>query len=135
MAVSKGKIKAGSSFLGLFLPFKFPLLPRRYAVYVEGKRHLVKKHDNLFIGEGIRQLAGHNVEVLVSKGMILAIRSLKDTLPFPIGPTCYMPPDIMYFNHDFLQMIKPIMIQTLLKENVIQKEDAELAEQWQSKAQ
>jgi len=137
MSITKGKIKAGSTFFGLFLPFKFPLLPGGYAVYVDGKRHQVSKQDDLFIGEGIRQLAGHEVEVVVSRGMVLAMRSIEEafTHPHPIIIVCYIPAPEWYFNRDFLQNTRLIMTQTLLKEKIIQPDDAAIVGQWQSQAQ
>ncbi len=134
MAVTKGKIKAGSSFLGLFLPFKFPFLPRRYAVYVDGKVHQVSKQDDLFIGEPIRQLEGHEVEIVISMGMIIAIRGLEEIFR-PKVITCYIPAVVRYLDHDFLQNTRAFMIKNLINQKIIQPQDAAIVEQWQSQAQ
>lgn len=134
MAVAKGKVNAGSSFFGLYLPFSFPLFPRRYAVYVEGKRSRVSKQCDPFVGEPIRQLAGHEVEVVISGKEIFAIRGLAEELKHIIV-TCYLCPLVMVFTPRVLQETRKIMNQTLIEQEVIQAESVDVAEKWHEMAQ
>jgi hypothetical protein len=134
MAVAKGKVNAGSSFFGLYLPFRFPLFPRRYAVYVEGKRNRVSKQCDPFVGEPIKQLAGHEVEVVMSKEEIFAIRGLGEELKHIIV-TCYLCPIVMVFTPRVLQETRKIMNQTLIEQKVIQADAVDQAEKWHEMAQ
>jgi len=134
MAVAKGKVKAGSSFFGLFLPFKFPLFPRRYAVYVEGTRYRVSKQCDPFVGEPIRQLAGNEVELVISGKEIFAVRGLLEKLKHIIV-TCYLCPIDLVFTDDVLRNTRKIMNETLVKQEIIQADAVEVAEQWHSQAQ
>jgi hypothetical protein len=133
MAVAKGKVNAGSTFFGLYLPFRFPLFPRRYAVYVEGKRNRVSKQCDPFVGETIRQLAGQEVELVISKEEIFAIRGLGEKLKHFIV-TCYLCPIVMVFTPRVLQETRMIMNQTLIEQKVIQKDAVDVAEEWHTQA-
>jgi hypothetical protein len=136
MSVAKGKVNAGSTFFGLYLPFRFPLFPRRYAVYVEGKRYRVDKQCDPFVGEPIMKLAGHEVEVVISQNEIYAIRDLEHVEPEleKIILFCYLMPLGRAFPDEVIKGIQPLMNEILVKQGVILADDVKIAEQWQSQA-
>jgi len=134
MAVAKGKVNAGSTFFGLYLPFRFPLFPRRYAVYVEGKRYRVDKQCDPFIGEPIRQLAGHEVEVITSGDEIYAIRG-KDLVKPELNKIiriCYLMPLVKAFPEEVIMGIQPLMNEILVNQGVIQPDAVEMGQEWMS---
>jgi hypothetical protein len=104
---------------------------------VDGKKHTISKLWVPFVEEPLKQLAGHEVELVISRDVILAMRPIEDArIRLPII-LCYVPAIDMLLDHDFLKNTRAVMFKTLLEQNIIPVDGAAIAEveQWQLQVQ
>jgi hypothetical protein len=99
MAVAKGRVLAKELF-----------------IEVEGRRHYVPKGCDPVIGPQLEAMAGMDVEVLMAKDTVLAIR-LPERVPHIKWPiiTCYLIPPEVVFDPEIFMRVEPLITDILLE--------------------
>lgn len=112
------------------------VIERGRAVEVEGERHFMPKGCDPIIGPRLKEFAGKEVEVLMVRDVVLAIRALEPQLmrpPFRPVITCYLcPPDVV-FDPQIMAKIEPLITESLLKSGYLDKKVAAQLGQWHEK--
>lgn len=105
MAIARGKV-----------------LAKELYIEVKGGRHYMPKGCDPIIGPQLEAIAGHEVEVLMAKDVVLAIRLIEE-LPWIDWRVilCYLcPPDIV-FPPDIIRKIEPLITESLLESGYLDR--------------
>jgi len=115
MAVMQGKVTKGGRF-----------------ITVAGKRRYMPKGCDPIIGPQLAKVAGRDVEVLVAKDVVLAVRVLewKPELKIPRIIVCYLCPPHIVFNEEILRAIEPPITRKLVQSGYLAPAVAEQLNEW-----
>ena len=103
---------------------------RQFVVEVDGQEYVVPKGCSTIKASQLRAIAGKEVEVLMSRDTVLAIRILDPDIKFGPIITCYlMPPDIV-FDDRVLARIEPMITEQLVESGVLDREVAGRLREW-----
>lgn len=99
---------------------------RRIVVEVEGRPHVVPRGCDVIKGKQLAQLVDQEVEVLMAKDTILAIRALDPETLKKLLITCYLLPPEIPFDPGIMRQLEPTITKSLVKSGYL---DARTAEQ------
>jgi hypothetical protein len=110
------------------------VIERELSVYVEGERHFMPKGCDPIIGPQLEAFAGKEVDVLMAKDVVLAIRALEpeEVLPLPPIIICYLCPPHIVFDPKILMRIEPLITESLLESGYLDKGVVEQLHGWQA---
>jgi len=110
------------------------VIERELFIEVEGEKHYMPKGCDPIIGPQLEALAGKEVEVLIAKDIVLAIRAVTELDPkFKRRIICYMCPPHIVFDPDILTKIEPIITESLLQSGYLDKSVAEQLNGWKAR--
>ena len=113
---------------------------------VEEKRYYIEVgNEKYHIPEGcqtkepqLEVIAGQEVDVLHAGRKILALRVNKEVAKkFKIPPiiTCYLMPPHIVFDPDIFERIRPVITQSLLDAEVLDRQTTDILAKWHKEAQ
>lgn len=108
-------------------------IERKLSVQVEKERHFMPKGCDPIIGPQLEAFVGQEVEVLMAKDVVLAIRALERVEKFrwPII-TCYLcPPDVV-FHPEILAKVEPLITESLLESGYLDESVVKQLRGWQA---
>ena len=109
------------------------VMERELYIEVEGGKHYMPKGCDPIIGPQLEKIAGHEVEVLMAKDVVLAVR-VKDEVPhvkFPVI-VCYMCPPHVVFDERILAAIEPVITESLVKSGYLEASVVKQLNEWKA---
>jgi hypothetical protein len=106
------------------------VIEKRLSIVVEGEQYFAPKECDPIIGPQLEAFAGQEVEVLMAKDTVLAIRPLKELLEKVIVITCYFCPLEVAFAPDIMKKIEPFITESLLESGYLGESVVERLSEW-----
>ena len=116
MAVRKGKV-----------------IERKLFIEVEGEKYYMPKGCDPIIGPQLEMVAGQEIELLMTKDVILALRAKSLIDPHKIIViTCYLCPPFIVFEPEIMRKIEPLITESLLQSGYLDKGVVEQLNGWKA---